>query len=199
MTKKLNLILASTRNLGIGKSNDLPWPRMTKDMTFFKKMTSQTQNKQKQNALIMGSNTFESLNRKTLPGRISIVLTSRKSHFEKNLQNPEDLGSKLFFCENMEQALDLSESLNQVESRFIIGGAKVYNNVFERSEDLGLDNLFWTRVFAEFECDTFLDKEAFEHTMKMFKHKRASKTMVQNGEINFDFVQMTKQRTDPHK
>lgn len=35
MNKKLNMILATTRDLGIGFKNDLPWPRLKNDMKYF--------------------------------------------------------------------------------------------------------------------------------------------------------------------
>lgn len=42
-SKKINMILASTRDLGIGLNNDLPWPKLKRDMNFFKSITSKAQ------------------------------------------------------------------------------------------------------------------------------------------------------------
>ena len=194
MKKKLNLIVASTKNLGIGKNQDLPWPRLAKDMKFFRKMTTRTKTKENQNAIIMGANTFESIKKTCLPGRVNVVLTSRKSHFERNLLNPDELNKNLFFCENIDDAIILSQSMDNIEERFIIGGAKVYNSVLEDIDAFSLDKLFWTRVYQDFECDTFLNKKLFDHVSKQFKHKWVSKTHVQNKKINFDFVQMSREK-----
>jgi dihydrofolate reductase len=195
MKKKVDIILASTRNLGIGKSNDLPWPKLKRDFQFFKNITSRTSKKEKKNSIIMGSKTFESMGKRILPGRVSVVLTSRKKHFEKNHQNKEELNKNLFFVESLKESIELSNHLEQIENQFIIGGGEVYNKVLQDHESFGVENIFWTRVFQEFECDRFLDKELFNEVKKTFKYKTVSKTMVDNHSINYDFVQMRKTNT----
>lgn len=75
--KPLKIILASTKNLGIGKNNDLPWPKLKNDMKLFKKITSGQNNEN--NALIMGYNTFKSIGEKALPNRKNLVITTKKS------------------------------------------------------------------------------------------------------------------------
>lgn len=72
--KPLKVILATTRNLGIGKDNNLPWPRLKNDMKLFKKITCG----KNENALIMGYNTFKSINEKPLSNRYNLVVTSKK-------------------------------------------------------------------------------------------------------------------------
>ena len=83
VNKPLKIILASTKNFGIGKNNDLPWPRLKNDMKLFKKITCG----KNQNALIMGYNTFKSINEKPLPNRMNIVVTSKKNLQQKETEN----------------------------------------------------------------------------------------------------------------
>ena len=66
-----DLILARTLTRGIGKNNQLPW-KLPSDLKMFKKITtSGTQG----NSIIYGRKTFESVNKKTLPNRLNIVLS----------------------------------------------------------------------------------------------------------------------------
>ena len=70
------LVVAATRKLGIGKSGSMPW-KLPGDMAYFKDITSKTADSSKQNAVIMGRKTWESIPPKfrPLPGRINVVLT----------------------------------------------------------------------------------------------------------------------------
>ena len=54
----------------------LPW-KLSKDLKFFSSITKTLNNKEgiKQNAVVMGRKTWESLNKKPLPGRVNIVLS----------------------------------------------------------------------------------------------------------------------------
>ena len=70
------LVVAATRKLGIGKAGSMPW-KLPGDMAYFKEITSRTADPGKQNAVIMGRKTWESIPSKfrPLPGRINVVLT----------------------------------------------------------------------------------------------------------------------------
>ena len=52
------LIVAHDFNRGIGNSNKLPW-KIKEDMEYFKKITTFTKNKKKNNAVIMGRKTYD--------------------------------------------------------------------------------------------------------------------------------------------
>ena len=70
------LVVAATRKLGIGKAGSMPW-KLPGDMAYFKELTSKTADSGKQNAVVMGRKTWESIPSKfrPLPGRINVVLT----------------------------------------------------------------------------------------------------------------------------
>lgn len=70
------LVVAATRKLGIGKNGSMPW-KLPGDMAYFKEITSKTADSAKQNAVVMGRKTWESIPPKfrPLPGRINVVLT----------------------------------------------------------------------------------------------------------------------------
>ena len=100
---------------GIGFQNSIPW-RIPEDMTFFRKTTTRTQDPQKINAIIMGKHTWQSLPKKYLPKRINICLTTQ----------PHENTSEILFAHSLEDALQQVYTSPPIESVFVIGGAKVY-------------------------------------------------------------------------
>ena len=67
----VNIIVAYSTNKGIGKDNSLPW-KIVSDLKKFKNLTTGNKN----NAIIMGKNTYLSLNNRSLPNRDNLILSS---------------------------------------------------------------------------------------------------------------------------
>lgn len=105
MSKEVIIIYAATKTGVIGDSvtNNMPWPRLKKDMQFFKEKTIG-------GAVILGRKTYESIG-KPLPNRENIVLTRRAVSID---------GCKI--AHSLEEALELATK----ENIFIIGGAEIY-------------------------------------------------------------------------
>ena len=76
MPKPIKLIVATDQNGGVGLNNQLPWS-FRSDMQHFKHTTTRTQDENKQNAVIMGRKTWDSIGR-PLPGRQNIVVTRNR-------------------------------------------------------------------------------------------------------------------------
>lgn len=75
--RKFSLVVAATvPEFGIGFNGSIPW-RIPEDLKFFKETTTSTKDESKQNAVIMGRKTWESIPSKyrPLPSRLNIVLT----------------------------------------------------------------------------------------------------------------------------
>ena len=70
-------VFAADEAGGIGRDNDLPWPRLPGDLAFFARITTETRDPAKQNAVIMGRRTWDSIPPKyrPLPGRRNIVVS----------------------------------------------------------------------------------------------------------------------------
>lgn len=127
---KLSIIVAISENNVIGKDNALLW-RLSGDMQFFKRTTTG-------HHIIMGRKTFESLGKRLLPNRTSIVI-SRNQEYEM----PE--GGIL--ASSIENAI--SKVLNETEA-FILGGEQVYKSAIQF-----VDKLYVTRVHHSFDGDAF--------------------------------------------
>lgn len=70
--KNVELIYAISLNNVMGKNGTLPWICRA-DMRYFRETTSG-------HAVVMGRHTFESMDKKLLPNRINIVITSQKNY-----------------------------------------------------------------------------------------------------------------------
>jgi len=180
---KINLVLASTRDLGIGRNNTLPWPRLAGDMNFFKQVTTSTYNSSKRNCVIMGFKTFESLNFKPLPNRKNVILTSKPSHCLQQYAH-----KLVHFESDINAALAFAGSNSDIERSFVIGGGNIFNQIIKEQDSYDFEHLYWTRVYKDFETDVKIDEDAFKALLKKFPEFAISKTRVDQRDINYDFA-----------
>lgn len=149
MNKKIIAILAVDEEFWIWKWNDIPWKS---DLKNFKEITTFTQDSDKQNALIMGRKTWESIPEKFRPfsGRKNFVISSQiqKSEIYEGFMG-------------IENAIEKAQNDENIETIFIIGWASIYNYVFEK--DL-VDEVYLTRIPGRHECDTFVNLDVSKYT-----------------------------------
>lgn len=118
-------------DMGIGFQGTLPW-RLSKEMKYFKQVTSSTWDSNKRNAVIMGRKTWESIPARfrPLPNRLNIVISRG---FSDNLHLEQIDETKSFYKINSIQAAvkELNTNHPDVERIYIIGGAEIYNASFD--------------------------------------------------------------------
>ena len=136
-------IVAMDQARGIGKDNALPWHLKT-ELQRFKRVTTAASDG-KQNAVIMGRHTYESLpaSVRPLPGRVNIVL-SRQADFGVE-------GAVV--CDSLDAALTHCDADDAIDSAFIIGGGQVYAAALHHPR---VTRLVVTKIDARFECDTHM-------------------------------------------
>lgn len=118
--KNLNLIMATMFDGGIGYDDKIPW-HIPEELKKFKELTKRVEDECKMNAVIMGRNTWESLPRRPLLGRINIVISTDNTYKTpyKNVIVLHDLFSVIMYC-----------NFNDIiENIYIIGGAQIYNQM----------------------------------------------------------------------
>src|SRR3984885_13339224 len=126
----LSHIVAASENNVIGSNNDLPWS-LPNDFKYFK-------NKTWGMPVIMGRKSYESL-KNALPGRINIVVTSKKNCHPDNV----------YVAENINNAIAIAREADTKEI-FIIGGGEI----FKQTIDI-VTRIYLTRVHAVVEGDTY--------------------------------------------
>lgn len=133
------IIVARSKNNVIGGNNQLLW-NIREDLQHFKKLTTEK-------IVIMGFNTFESLNFKPLRNRLNIVLTSKS----ENLKFLEE--DNLLFANNIPELFELLKNhLSQFDNKeiMIIGGGKIYQEFLSIT-----DVIYLTEIDLEVEGDSY--------------------------------------------
>lgn len=145
--KSFSVIAAVDEKMGIGKGGVLPW-RLSRDMQRFKEVTLVSSRPGKQNAVIMGRKTWDSLPQKfrPLPGRLNVVLTSRK-----DISLPDGVIGAL----SLNEALAALSARSDVADIFVIGGGMLYAQAVESGYCRAL---FLTHIASDFSCDVFFPR-----------------------------------------
>lgn len=130
----INIIVATSTNLVIGKNNDLPWHLPT-DMKFFKETT-------KGHIVVMGRKCWESIPEKyrPLPNRTNIVMTRDNDYKAEGAIVSHDLEQILASNEHSDKEV------------FIIGGAELYSAAFKYA-----NKLYLTQIYSPVDGDIYLE------------------------------------------
>ena len=173
MSVSFHLIVAHDTHLGIGINNTIPW-RLSEDMAFFKHTTVSTKDSAKQNSVIMGRKTWESLpaSFRPLPDRHNIIVTSQQTYQADHAQ----------VVHSIPQALSVAADLQQTgtcESTFCIGGGQLYTHMLTLPE---CEGVYATVVESQFECDAFFPE--YRHTFQCIS---TSEPKTSKNGITFGF------------
>ena len=139
---KHNIIVAVCNGNGIGHSNKLPW-YYKEELRNFSKVTKGEGN----NAIIMGKNTWDSLPKRPLPGRINIVLSSSFKSLTA-IKYPST-----WFCNSLEQMLSIPcIKYKELDECWYIGGEVLYKTMIKQDV---IDKLLISKIPKNFDCDRF--------------------------------------------
>jgi dihydrofolate reductase len=138
----INAILACDENWGIGNNGELPWPKNSADLKWFKDTTLNS-------AVVMGRGTWYSGMPKPLPKRRNIVITN----------TPID-GVE---CYTLDQFKSTYSFMSQ--PIWIIGGAQL----LESSLDI-IEEIWLSRIKGTYKCDTFLPKDQILKKFEKYEH-----------------------------
>ncbi|PAA61911.1 hypothetical protein BOX15_Mlig029262g1, partial [Macrostomum lignano] len=147
--KTFSLVVAAATNGVIGRDGGLPWGYGLKtDLKFFRLVTSgpakPSAADSRRNLIIMGRRTWDSLPRKPLPNRLSVVLTRSPDELQPRL--PDGVRA----AASLDAALALADPdgplAASVAEIHVIGGAAVYA---EAARHPRLGRIYFTRVFDD--------------------------------------------------
>ena len=135
----LKMIAIVDSEFGIAKDEKIPWS-FAEDLKFFYQKT-------KNNIVIMGRRTFESL---------GAPLKNRENYVISRTMKNDVEGISVF--DSLEHALEHIET--QVSEAWLIGGAELFNYALKRHL---IDEAFITQVPENFHADIFLDKSLLDY------------------------------------
>lgn len=141
MKHPIYMIVAVDEHHGIGKEGHLPW-KLRKEYKYFRDTTRKTDDPNKQNMVIMGHRTWDSLEPefRPLPNRRNVVLT----------RHPGLTAAGAEVCSSIDEAIALAD--DKIEKIFVLGGGQIFK---EFINDPRLTGIYLTKVHKTFECDTF--------------------------------------------
>jgi len=168
MKKEKYIVVAIDEKNGIGLDNKLPW-KFKKEMQYFKERTIKVHDSEKENAVIMGRKTWESIPEKNRPlkNRINIILTSKKDY----------KADGAIVCGSLEEAMTAAEDDDYIEKIYFIGGAEVFSQALEYC-----DGLYVTHVREDYHCDKF-----FPEISECFGEAKKLGSDEENG-VKFDYM-----------
>lgn len=137
----------SKDNRGISKNNKMPWYNKEELKHFYKTTVNHT--------VVMGYNTFASLNFQPLKDRENILFSSRL-----NCNVEGDIKVTFHF----EEIIDISKN----KKVFIIGGKRLFDIFMDYA-----DKLIVSELNDHYDCDVFMDKIDLKRfkLKKQIKHK----------------------------
>jgi dihydrofolate reductase len=143
MLHNIKLIVCCDSNYGIGYENTLPW-NVPKDMKLFRKKTIGNKN----NCVIMGKNTYESIPKKYFPfsSRYNCILSSSLTevHFPNTC-----------ICQNKDELFQFIEN-SKFEEYWIIGGNMIYDLLLQSNK---VDEIHMSMLDTSYTCDTWFPSE----------------------------------------
>ncbi|KAI9166698.1 Dihydrofolate reductase [Paramyrothecium foliicola] len=150
---ELTLIVAATRNMGIGAQGGMPWQGLRKEMQYFARVTTRLPPQAAPgavNAVIMGRKTWDSIPSKFRPlkDRLNIVISRSAT------QNPQPGPSEPVWASSLEQALQVAQTSAQppVGRVFVMGGAQIYRAALLLP---AARRVLLTSIERDFDCDVF--------------------------------------------
>lgn len=169
---KFALVVAADKNNGIGKNNTLAW-RLPSDLKFFSDITTKVDDSTKQNAVIMGRKTWESLPEKHRPlkNRLNVVI-SRNADFP--------VPSNVMLVTSLNDALQKISQLPNIENIHVIGGAMLFAEAINHPD---CQTIYLTRLDGDYKCDAFFP----QIDEKVFELKKSSGPQHENN-IDFEFL-----------
>lgn len=156
----INAIWAEDRNGLIGFNDELPWD-LPRELQHFKKVTDN-------NIIVMGRKTYDSMGKRSLPNRTTVVLTRNKKYKIKN---------GLVF-NTLEECLDWYKSQDQ--DMFIIGGAEIIK-AFEPHIEL----IYRTVIQQVFLGDTYFPKD---FNLDNFEKSSETRRYLQDKNNEHEFI-----------
>ncbi len=150
---RLSLILAETRQHGIGLEGKLPW-NLPKEFAYFIGKTKEVRREGLVNAVVMGRKTWDSIPPKArpMPGRVNVVLSR---HPVAAVRRDSGIPESVAVVPSLEHALhhlsspDIRPTLDRV---WVLGGAGLYEESMRHAAG---HEVYLTAVEHDFRCDVF--------------------------------------------
>lgn len=150
-----SIILACNLNGGIGYDDYIPW-HIKSELSLFRSITTGTIS-YRQNAVIMGRKTWDTLPVKPLKNRINIVITS-----DKHFINYDNVVS----FDNIDDAFDFCAFNIDINEVFVIGGKSIYELcLYNEKYSKNIKSIYLSIIYKNYQSNVFID---LKHILKNY-------------------------------
>ncbi len=143
-----SIIVSVDQDMGIARKGEIPW-FLPEHFANLHDLTTQTENKNLKNAIIMGRKTWEYFHSQgeNFDNRLVIVLSKNKDlSLPQNVLRFESLDDTLF---------ELSDH-NDIDQIFVLGGGEIFKEAILHTD---LERIYLTNVESSFKSDLFFPKD----------------------------------------
>lgn len=138
----IKAILACDEQGGVARNGTLPWPKNTRDLTWFKENTQG-------HIVVMGSATWDDEHMPSpMPNRHNVVASNSNRVF---------VGADKVISGNLPSEIRQIEQENLGFITWVIGGPNIINQCLNI-----IDEFYISRIPGEYNCDTFLPLDKIE-------------------------------------
>ena len=173
MNNKFDIIVAINQDSLIGIKEygqfSLPWPYLKKDKLFFKTKSCKTRQNDQMNAIIMGHNTWKTLDvaYKKNNKRMNFVITSSKI-LESNYNE--------IYINSFDEALEKIGQIHNIYKIYVIGGATIY--------DMALTHNMMRNIYLTYVHQSYPRTNMIEERIYFPMNKDCLEYLVQNNLIH---------------
>lgn len=117
----------------IGYNNELLF-KLKKDMELFKNITTNVNNTEKKNGVLMGYNTYKSIPNKYFPldNRINFII-SKNNYYSVKSDIEHNKFEETYLFNSIEQCIQYSKLKSNLENLYIIGGSCIYDEFMKKN------------------------------------------------------------------
>ena len=146
----IKAIMATDDKGGVSRGNSMPWPKNSNDLQWFKKNTLNS-------VVVMGRLTWiDPFMPTPLKDRVNVLVTNQdKTKFP---------GADEYISGDLTPHTKRLSNKYENLDKFIIGGPKILNQLFEL-----IEKFYLTRIYGKFNCDNKFDLQKINNQMTLEK------------------------------
>lgn len=178
---RLEIMVATDRNLGIGKNNKMPW-RLPAEFAYYRRMTTSSPGSGKVHASIFATKTWQCIPPELKPWGNTICFVLSRSMTAEDVKHYRDV----YVHSSLQDIIDhlcLPDIRQRIDRVWMHGGSIGY---IETLRSKHFYRLYKTNIYAKYLCDTFFPRYD-ENRLKLIEDPNVPRGVQHDDTANVDF------------